>query len=105
MLSWGQIERLVGATEDPRFLPGVEPRGTVKAVIEAAVDGSVRCLKLGEVHPLVFGIEAELLATLRRVFGEMQAHPVFIRSYLLAFCWLSMSLYLCAPVIVGPRIA
>ena len=37
-------------------------------------------------HNRYFGSEAELLATLRRVFGEMQAHPVGIRSYLLPFC-------------------
>ena len=37
-------------------------------------------------HNRYFASEAELVATLRRVFGEMQSHPVVIRSYLLPFC-------------------
>ena len=37
-------------------------------------------------HNRYFASEADLLATLTRVFGEMQSHPVLIRSNLLPFC-------------------
>lgn len=37
-------------------------------------------------HNRYFESEAELLATLTRVFSEMQAHPIVIRSYLQSFC-------------------
>ena len=37
-------------------------------------------------HNRYFASEAELLATMTRVFAEMQSHPVVIRSYLLPFC-------------------
>ena len=37
-------------------------------------------------HNRYFASEAELVATLTRVFSEMQAHPIVIRSYLLPFC-------------------
>ena len=46
-----------------------------------------------------FASEAELLSTLRGVFGEMQSHAVLIRSCLLtAFLLTLFVLYLCAPV-------
>jgi transposase len=37
-------------------------------------------------HNRYFATRLELESTLRRVFGEMQCHPVLIRSYLLPFC-------------------
>ena len=37
-------------------------------------------------HNRFFGGLDALLATLTRVFGEMQSHPQLIRSYLTSFC-------------------
>ena len=37
-------------------------------------------------HNRYFASPAELWGTLTRVFGEMQAYPALIRSYLLPFC-------------------
>lgn len=37
-------------------------------------------------HNRYFASEGELLATVTRVFAEMQSHPIVIRSYLLPFC-------------------
>lgn len=37
-------------------------------------------------HNRYFAHEAELMGTLTRVFGEMQAHPASIRAYVAPFC-------------------
>lgn len=37
-------------------------------------------------HNRYFPSEAELTATLTRVFGDIQSHPVLIQSYLRPFC-------------------
>ena len=43
--------------------------------------------RLGNVWQVeAFASLAELWGTLTRVFGEMQAYPALIRSYLLPFC-------------------
>jgi len=41
--------------------------------------------KNGTQNRVFAGLHA-LLATLTRVFGEMQSHPQLIRSYLTSFC-------------------
>jgi transposase len=49
-------------------------------------------------HNRFFSDPDALLATLTRVFTEMQSYPQLIHSYLAPFLLTSMSLYLCAPV-------
>ena len=48
--------------------------------------GDLKNAKRRDIEATTLYREAELVATLTRVFGEMQSHPVVIRAYLLSFC-------------------
>jgi len=66
---------LAGSAFIATLLAGMEPRG--KVVAHTRKNGT---------HNRFFGCLDALLATLTRVFGEMQSHPELIQSYLTPFC-------------------
>jgi hypothetical protein len=80
---------LAGSAFIATLLAGIEPHGKVMAAHPQ------------EWNSRFFGCLDALLATLTRVFGEMQFHPELIQSYLTPFLLINMSLYLCAAVYPG----